>query len=66
MEDRNFGLCEGCHEIDGVTEYIFGNTISDPTDTAGLENLCYWTYSSSNCSNQCGKGDRSCCYSLSL
>ena len=36
-DERNFGLCEGRHEIAGVTEYIFGNTISDPTDTAGLE-----------------------------
>ena len=37
MENKNFGLCEGRHEINGVTEYIFGNTIADPTDTAGLE-----------------------------
>lgn len=36
-EERNFGLCEGRHEIDGVTEYIFGNTIADPTDTEGLK-----------------------------
>lgn len=26
-EERSFGLCEGRHEINGVTEYIFGNTI---------------------------------------
>lgn len=37
MENKNFGLCEGRHEINGVTEYIFGNTIADPTDTEGLK-----------------------------
>lgn len=37
MEDKNFGLCEGRHEINGVDEYIFGNTIADPTDTEGLK-----------------------------
>lgn len=37
MEDKKFGLCEGRHEINGVTEYIFGNTIADPTDTEGLK-----------------------------
>lgn len=37
MEDKKFGLCEGRHEINGVTEYIFGNTISDPTNTEGLK-----------------------------
>lgn len=37
MEDKKFGLCEGRHEINGVTEYIFGNTIADPTDTQGLK-----------------------------
>ena len=37
MEDKKFGLCEGRHKISGVTEYIFGNTIADPTDTQGLK-----------------------------
>lgn len=37
MKNRSFGLCEGRHEIAGVAEYIFGNTISDPTDTKGLK-----------------------------
>lgn len=37
-EERNFGLCEGRHEINDVTDgYIFGNTIADPTDTEGLK-----------------------------
>lgn len=40
-EERNFGLCEGRHEIASVTEYVFGNTISDPTDTAGLEEKAF-------------------------
>lgn len=35
MNNYVFGLCEGRHEIP-VDQYIFGNSIEDPTDTEGL------------------------------
>ena len=31
------GLCQGRHEIPGISEYVFPNTISDVTDIESLE-----------------------------
>lgn len=33
---KKMGLCQGRHEIPGITEYLFGNIIN-PLDVEGLE-----------------------------
>lgn len=33
------GLCEGRHEIPGITGYVFP-TIEDPSDFVGMSNVC--------------------------
>ena len=41
MTNIKLGLCQGRHEIPGVTKYIFPNTITDVTDVKGLEEHAY-------------------------
>ena len=41
MTNIKLGLCQGRHEIPGVTEHIFPNTIDDVTDVKGLEEHAY-------------------------